>query len=215
MELGRITRAVALGATLALVLGAFIGPAEAAKKKKKKPKVSCPAFTPAEPETSADNGAEALEAPVAPVNDAHTAEAPLTIEFDHGAALWVPFTTRSVQEDTKFFNIQVFSKAPSTHVYIRQEWAPGPGTDDSDIDLYVYGADGAEVEHSGAFNPAPIGAVSQADLSDRARGGNGFESIPGMAAAQCDGYTIESRAFMTRGEAMTLKIWLGAPPAEG
>ena len=204
MTLGSKGRVVAVMAIASLLVGSMVaGPADAKKKKKKKKK-GCPAFAPVQPETASSNGADALEAEIVKITDAMTEEKPLVIEYEHGAAAWVPFTSQKVQEDAKYFNFQVVSKAKETGLYIRQEWpTPSP----SDMDLYLY-KDGAEVEHSGAYNLAPVPAPL-IDFSDRERGGMGFESIPGFPSAKCEGFTVESRAFDTTGEDMTLKVWLG------
>ena len=208
---GKTKRALATLAGASLVVGAFVaGPAEAAKKKKPKP-LKCAKYTPAEPQTASSNGAEALEAKTVKLTDKMTAEKPLTIEYAHGPAFWFPFVDPAdappLQQDTKYFNFQVYSKKP-VGIYVRAEWAtPSP----SDIDIYMYDKTGTEVEHSGAFNVAEVSAPL--DLTDRGRGGPGFESIPGAPVAKCAGYTIESRAFDTAGEDMTLKVWLGEPVA--
>jgi hypothetical protein len=207
---GKSKRALATLAGASLIVGAFVaGPAEAAKKKKPKP-LKCAKYTPAEPATASSNGAEAIEAEIVKLTDKMTAEKPLTIEYSHGPALWFPGliggvpTPDPAQEDTKWFNFQIYSKKP-VGIYVRAEWpTPSP----SDIDLYMYDKTGTEVEHSGAFNAAAVDL-----LSDRGRGGPGFESIPGAPVAKCAGYTLESRAFDTAGEDMTLKVWLGEPVA--
>lgn len=196
MRSHRIVRLLSLTAVFAVVAGGFAVPAQAAKKPK------CPAFTPAEPETASAEGAEALEAPIAKVTDKHTADAPLVVEYEHGPALWETATQTPIQEDTVFFNFQVVTKQPAVGLHVRQEWAsPSP----DDMDLYLYDATGAQVALSGAINAVP---VDQSSLGF-GYGGNGFEYIPGYGTASCSGYTAESRAFLTAGQAMTLKVWLG------
>jgi hypothetical protein len=205
---GRITRTFAVVAAASLIVGAFAaGPADAKKKKKKKKPVvaSCPAFTPGEVASGGSTGADAAAAPVVQVTDAHTAEAPLVIEYEHGPAFWETASHTPIQEDTKYFNVQVDSANPAPGLYARIDWAaPSP----SDIDFYQYDDSGAEVATSGAANAAPVDAVV-IDLSSGGNGGDGFESIPGYPASDCAGYTFESQAFTTPGEAMTISFWLG------
>ena len=195
MRSARALRALTVALCVALVAGAFVaGPAQAGKKKKK---FSCAPATAAAPtEGHSANAEEAAEAEVVNVTAAHTEEAPLVIEYEHGPAL-----SDAMIEDTLYFAFQVVSKTPGFGVYIRQEW---PGSM-SDMDLYMYDSGGAEVSYSGAYNPAPIPGVTDSG----GNGGQGYESIPGFPADPCSPYTLESKAYMTMGEPMTLKIWLG------
>lgn len=203
----RSIRTLAVLASAGLIVGAFAaGPADAAKKKKKKKKpAACATFTPPEVASGGTTGADAAAAEVVQVTPAHTAEAPLVIEFEHGAAFWDTATHSPVQEDTKYFALQLPPGIPETGLYTRIDWAsPSP----SDIDLYLYDDTGTEVEHSGALNVAPVPAPGL-DLSDRGNGGMGYESISGFPSPQCAGYVVESQAFATPGEAMTLTVYLG------
>lgn len=179
---------------LALVAGAFVAaPAQAGKKKK----FSCAPATAAVPtEGRSSNAEEAAEAEVLNVTAANTEEKPLVIEYEHGPAL-----ADAGAEDTLYFAFQVVSKKPGAGVYVRQEW---PGSM-SDVDLYMYDSSGTEVAYSGAFNPIPVPGVTDSG----GNGGQGYESIPGFPADPCSPYTLESKAYATMGEPMTLKIWLG------
>jgi hypothetical protein len=207
MKGGRITRTFAVVAAASMIVGAFaVGPADAKKKKKKPTVATCPAFVPVEVASGGTTGAEAPKAPVVQVTDANTAEAPLVIEYEHGPAFWDSASHTPVQEDTKYFNIQVSTTNPAPGLYAKIEW---PSPSPSDIDFYMYDG-GTEVAHSGAINIAPVDAVVL-DASDGANGGNGFESIPGYPAANCAGYTFESQAFVTPGESMKLSLWIGEP----
>ncbi len=177
----KLTRTIAVLASAALVAGAFFAvPAEAAKKKK----VKCSAFTPAV------EGSE--EAPVVKITPAATEEKPVEIKLEHGPALY-PVSTEDL-----YANIQVYG--PSGGLYIRSEFS-----DYHDIDLYLFDAAGEEVASSGAFNPAPVPGL----LDAGGNGGTNYESIPGFAATQCAGYTINSHAYATYGTEVTLKVWLG------
>ena len=171
---------------------------------KKKPK-GCPTFAPVEPNSPSGETAEALETPVVKVTDKATAEAPIVIEYEHGMALWNTATQEPIVEDTVFFNFQVESKKAAPGLYIFQEWAAHPP---SDMDLYLYDGLGEQVASSGSANAFPVHVPTQET------GAWGLESIPGFATSNCAGYTAESRAFTTAGEAMTLTVWLGEPSAE-
>lgn len=209
MNSRRIVRPLCVVATAALILGAFAAAPADAKKKKKKPPVpaGCPAFTPIEPNSPSGEKAEVLEQPVVKVTDEHTADKPLVIEYEHGAALW-SITQDPIQEDTVFFNIQVDSANPDTGLYVFQEWAKRPG---SDMDLYVWdGASGDEATHSGSSNLAPTPLPPTPVINHgQTTGAWGLESVSGFPVLDCAGFTVESRAFSTPGEAMTLSVWLG------
>lgn len=191
----RSVRTLAVLASAGLLVGAFaVGPADAAKKKKK---FSCAPATAAAPsEGHSSNADEAAEAPVVNVTAAASEEKPLVTEFEHGPAL-----SEAGAEDTKYFAYQVVSKTPGQGLYIKIEW---PGTE-SDIDLYMYDEGGTEVARSAAYNPLPIPGVTDAG----GNGGQGFESIPGFPADPCAPYTIESQAYATPGENMKISVWLG------
>jgi hypothetical protein len=199
----RSVRTFAVLAAVSMIVGAFaVGPAEAQKKKKKKPAPTCPAFTPPEVQSGGTTGAEAAKAEVVQLTTAHTAEAPLVIEFTHGPALWDAATHSPIQEDTKYFAVQLPHGLPESGVHAWLEWgSPSP----SDIDLYMYDEGGNAVANSGAFNTAPVPGV----LDASGNGGNGFESIPGFPAVGCNGFVFESQAFLTPGEDTTLTLWLG------
>jgi hypothetical protein len=210
----RRLRIISVLAALALVVGALVGGADMAaakkKKKKKKPKtLTCQTFVP---------GVEAAaEAEVLKVDDTHTEEAPLVIEYEHGpAGPSNPVNGSNLLNEELFFNIQSYSKSPTAGLYILQEFDI-----DSDLDLYLYNAAGEEIESSGAFNQAPVvtpavPVVGSIDLSDGGKGGMGYESISGFEVEQCAGYTIRSNAYLTPGTAVTMSIWLGevVPPEE-
>ena len=199
----RTIRTIAVLASASLVLGAFVaGPADA-KKRKKKP--SCPVATYAEPASPSVSRPEA-DAKVIKVTDAATAEAPIVIEYEHGPALWETATQAPIQEDTKWFNLQIDSAAPATGLYARLDWAV-PSV--SDMDLYLWdGVTGEQAAVSGATNAVPVNAPFVAET-----GAMGYESISGFAVGDCSNFLVESRAFLTAGEAMTLTLWLGDPAA--
>lgn len=203
----RTIRTLSVIASVAMILGAFTaGAAEAGKKKKKPPVPSCPVFEPIEPNSPSGQTAEVLETPVVTITDAHTAEAPLVIEYEHGAALW-SITQSPIQEDTVFFNFQIDSANPEVGLYVFQEWAKQPG---SDMDLYIWdGISGEEATHSGSSNVTPVPVSEGSEIHGQGTGGWGLESVSGFPVPDCGGYTVESRAFSTAGEDMTLTVWLG------
>lgn len=200
MRAKKTLRSLGVVATAALLMGALVAPAEAAKKKKKKPK-ACPAVAFVEPESPSASRTEVPGGDVVTVTNAHTAEVPLVFEYEHGAALWDTVNQEPIIEDTKWFNIQVDSTAPAANLFIRQEWAfPSP----SDMDLYLWDAPtGTQVNVSGAFNQTPVNLPFIAET-----GAMGYESISEQPVGDCTAYAIESRAFWTAGESMTLSVWL-------
>lgn len=191
----RTIKTVTMLASLSLLVGAYAAaPAEAAKKKR----FSCAPATATPPaEGHSSNAEEAAEAQVVNLTAAATEEKPLVIEYEHGPAF-----SEIGMEDTKYFAFQVVSKTLGAGVYVLQEW---PGRE-SDIDLYMSDESGAEVASSGAFNPIPVPPPGST-------GGPGYESISGYPAEPCSPYTIESKAYLTPGEEMTLKLWLGEAAA--
>ena len=200
----RSVRTFAVLASAGLIMGAFAaGPADAAKKKKKP--FACAPATPAAPASDHAGAAEAPTAPVTAITEAATEEKPVVVEYEHGSALYVFGTTQPIQEDNAYFNVQVVSKKPDQGLYILQEW----GTDVTDIDLYLYDNAGTQVAYSGAFNAAPENTPLSDFSGPNGTGGHGFESISGFPATPCNVHTIESVAYMTQGEPVTLKMWLG------
>lgn len=198
MTVNRTRKALTLLLAAGLVAGALVaGPAVAKKPKK------CPAFKPVEPRSPSGETAEVLEAQVVKVTDAATADKPIVMEYSHGPALWNG--REPIVEDTVFFNIQIQSAVAAPVLNVFQEWAARPG----DIDLHMYDVTGTEAASSASPNIYPT-PVPQPPYGS---GVWGLESIPGFATSTCLGYTIESRAYWTAGEDMTLTIWLGEPRA--
>lgn len=202
--MSKTIRTFAVVASAALLVGAFVvAPAEAKKRKKKPP--SCPAATFAEPASPSTSRPEA-GAKVIKVTDKATEEAPVVIEYEHAVALWETASQTPVQEDTLWFPVQIDSASPTKGLFVRLDWAI-PSV--SDMDLYLWdGMTGEQAAVSGATNAVPINAPFVAET-----GAMGYESISGFAVADCSNYLVESRAFMTAGEAMTLTLWLGDPAA--
>lgn len=201
MTVDRTRKALTLVVAAGLVSGALVaGPAVAKKPKK------CPAFKPVKPVSPSGETAEVLEAEVVKVTDAATADKPIVMEYSHGPALWNSATQEPIVEDTVFFNIQIQSKQAAPALNVFQQWAARPP---SDMDLFMYEG-GEQIAFSGSANALP---TPSSQVPYQGTGAWGLESIPGFATYNCAGYTIESRAFQTAGEDMTLTIWLAKPPA--
>ena len=198
--MSKLIRSIGVTAVVALIAGAIVSGTPAQAKKK------CGRFKPGTPITDSQNAADAKKAKVQKVTDKHTAKKPLTIKFTHGPAFW--FITdpvdadgqRAAVEDTKYFNVQINSKKKFVGLYVRQEWTPVPV---SDMDLYIYDKSGSQVGGSGDWNQV------QGTPINTGTGGPGYEQVSGMGVTRCAGYTLESRAFTTPGDNMTLKVWLG------
>lgn len=200
-------RSLATLMAVALVGAAFIAPAEAAKKKKKK---VCKPYVAGE----AYSEFETLK-----VTDAATEEAPLEYDItlaeslgdadltgDLGAEVGAPFTPSQ-----QFVNVQVDPKAKETGLYVLFEF-----DEHNDYDLFVRHADGSEAGSSHAFQPMlPTADAPNEDLDFSNQTGNGGEStsssekVVGLRTADCGGYTIEAANWLGFGGDFTLKIWLG------
>lgn len=158
----------------------------------------CAAFQPAQPDSPASQSAEALDAPVVVVGPSATEESPLTIDYSHGPAFWE--LGHRVQEDEVFFNLQV--KTPTRRgLHVRIDFANG---EVNEADLFLYNEQGQRVASSATFGlSGPVG------FSDPGNGGVGYDYIPGYRAANCGGFTVESRALWGPGGNATLSLWLG------
>ena len=199
----RWIRTASIVTAAGLVLGAVVlsGAAQAAR--------GCKPYKPTVPSTDSANADEVKDVKVVKVTDKFTQKKPLVFNYEHGPALWWPTDPTDAEgqaaivEDTKWFNIQVDSKKRFVGLYVRQEWSATPV---SDMDLYIYDKTGSQVASSGVYNQVPeaAGVLGSGD------GGHGYEQVLGMGASDCAGYTIESRAFTSPGEAMKLKVWLGS-----
>ena len=198
----KVFRSIGVVAAAAVISTALVGgsPAQAAKK--------CKKFKPASSFASDSHAtAEAPKAKVQKITDKYTQAKPLTIAYNHGPAFWFQADPQDptngqapAVEDTKWFNFQVDSKKKFAGLYIRQEWS---STSVSDMDLYLWDKNGQQAAVAGDLNQA------EGTPLDSGTGGMGYEEISGLGVSDCSGYTAESRAFTTAGEAMTLKVWLG------
>ncbi|MFN2526841.1 MAG: hypothetical protein ABR505_11360 [Actinomycetota bacterium] len=188
--------------TVALVGAALIAAPAGAR-------AACPKYKPQEPITDSENRAEATTAKVMQVTEKYTESKPLVIDYEHGPAFWFIQDPRDAEgqwgpiEDTKWFNIQLNTKARDIGVYIRQQWEPNSP---DDMDLYLYDKSGAQIGSSGEFNLTGDIAPNTLGSGD---GGPGYEQVLGLLGSRCMGITIESRAFTSPGRPMQLIIWLG------
>jgi hypothetical protein len=202
MRSHKTIRTFSVIASAALIVGAFTaGPADAKKKKKKPPvPAGCAAYTPTE---------WGKDLPVTMVTDAHTAEAPLTIEVP--TKMGVGSSHNGTPDDVEqtnpvshaFLNVQVDSAAATTGLYGTIEFTPT-----WDYDLYFRGADGAGLAYSAGF------AQGVPFLDGTGNGGHtgvGSENIEGLESADCTGYLVDIVSSLTPGEDVTLTLWLGEP----
>ena len=161
------------------------------KKKKPKPKVCAPYVAP-------ENAAE-LE--VAKVTDANTEEAPLEITLPTAEGLGMGRGDFGPLVSHAYQNIQVDSKAKSTGLYMRVEFA-----DYQDYDLYLDRADGTTAAQAAGFGDTEY--LQDADTSD-GHTEMGAEQVTGIATADCGGYTADIVGATTEGGDVTVKLWLG------
>lgn len=203
MKGSRYIRSASVLASAALILGAFVAPADAKKKKKPKtppPPPACAPYTP---------GEQGAEAPTLVVTDAATAEAPAVVDLTAEAGL--PSLTvqgQQVGEKTALYhNIQVDTANPTAGLYLKIEFS-----DRHDYDLNLNYADGATAASSGDSNPSPgHGAGSPEGAWE---GGTNYESVLGINTPDCAGYTAEIVSFLATGGAVKVSAWLGEVRAE-
>ena len=192
--------------TGSLMIGLIALPAaEAATKKKKKPKAPvCAPYVPG------DLGAEA-ETVV--VTDAHTAEAPLLVPitlapaFDEG----VIEITGAGETPRAYFHVQVDSAAASTGLYATFEFQTH-----RDYDFWAYFPDGTGAASAHGFQPL----IETNDLPDEADQSNTdsnhagestatSENLVGVITPDCGGYTLEAATYFGEGGDFEVKVWLG------
>lgn len=189
----KILRRVAVLASAALVLGAFVaGPADAKNKK-------CAKY--AAPDWAAD-------VETVTVTDSATEAKPLTYELTTGPGAGT--TSADYPEDGdgtlshSFQNILVDSKAKTARVFARAEFIEA-----FDYDLFLRLPSGPSVAYEADFNPftaagpTPVGGYSDGSA------GPGWSQIDGYTTADCSGYTVDVASSITPGGPVTLTIWLG------
>jgi hypothetical protein len=193
----RTVRGIAVMASLALVMGAFVaGPAEAAKKKKKKKPAACAAYQP---------GELGAGQPVKTITDAATKDKPVEIKLTTGPGLGFSSPEGPSGDDGHvehvYTNVQVDSKAPATAINARLEFNRA-----FEYDLFLRDAAGTALAYAAGYNPAPGTPL------DGAEGGHseaGAEVIDPFATNDCTGFTLDSASAITPGGEVVLKVWLG------
>ena len=211
MKVHRSIRTLSVVASAALILGAYVAPADAKKKKKPKPPPPPPPCAVYEP------GEAGAEAPTTIVTDAATAEAPIVVELEADMGLADDLGLGEVDNTTSVFqNVQVDSANPNAGLYVKIEF-----TDRHDYDLYLLNAAGETAANSGVFNPVPEGATlpPPATLGSGSpeggwAAGSGYESVTGINTPDCGGYTAQVKSYLTNGGAVTMSVWLGEVLAE-
>lgn len=141
----------------------------------------------------------AAGAPIAQLTDAANAQSPLTIQYEHSASV------QTAAQENLYFNVQIYSRRKHPGIYVRQEFDSA-----SDVDVALFNNGGQQVAQSTAFNLVPV-TVGPFNGSSDGSGSFGYESINGFRVGRCEQYTLESRAMLTTGTSVTLKIWLGPP----
>ena len=207
MKSGRILKSTAVVGAAALILGAFVaGPADAKKKKKKKPPVvACAPYTPYEP---------AAAAPIAVVTDAATQEAPVTVTLAtaEGLGTSTPETEDSPESFVShaWHNVQIDTAAADTALFVRLEFAGH-----QDYDLFLRNPDGSSDVYSAGGPPYHSAFGSGTGNGGHAEGSPtaASENIDGAVVTDCQGFSVDVVSATSAGGDVTLKYWLGAPPA--
>lgn len=196
MRSPRFIRTVAVVGMSALVLGAFVaGPADAKKKKKKKPAV-CATFTP---------GEKGTDKPTIKVTDANTETAPAL----QPVTLEPEVTEGIVSFSESVFNVQVDSAAKEAGLYILFEFQ-----DRQDYDMNVWHTDGSYAARSHGFQPI-LGTEPTIEEEAGNLGGHAGEStsssekIVGLRTSDCGGWTVSAENYLGQGGDFEIKLWLG------
>lgn len=193
----RTIRTMAVLASTALVLGAFLAmPADA--KKKKKPKKCAPYSSPD----------WATDAETTVLTDAATEEAPVEVEIATDPGLGFT-STDGPDGDTgetshKFHNVLVDTKAASANLFVRAEYPPV-----WDYDLFLRLPELVAVAYEADFNPATVNGPTGVGGMDGGHAEPGASQIDGYTSADCSGYTVDIASGISAGGAVTLKLWLG------
>ena len=181
-------RSMAVLASAALLVGAFVAaPAEA--KKKKKPK-ACPAYTTPD---------WAGEAETTIVTDAATADEPITLTIATGPGAGFSSSEPGGGEgepSSVYQNFVIDSASPTAAVTARLDSVPN-----WDYDLWWRYQDGTPAASAAGFWVVPGGEGGETGI--------GYEQVNAVPAADCQGFTAEIVSALTPGGDVTLKVWLG------
>ena len=209
MRSPRFTRTIAVVGMSALVLGAFAAtPADAKKKKKKKPAVCAP-YQP---------GEKGTDKPTITVTDAATEAAPLVqkVTLAESIADADLLGTGAVSPANDAFNLQVDSSAKEVGLYVLFEF---PTRRDDDLELWY--PDGSYAARSHDFNLIynPVDPTLHSNEGHAGESSDSYEKIVGVATPDCGGYTVETVNWLGEGGEFEIKMWLGdvqnAPLAPG
>ena len=198
--MSKTVRTLAVVASAALLVGAFVvAPAEAKKRKKKKPPV-CATYVSPEWATGA--------AETTKVTDAATAEAPVEVTITAGPGLGFtsPDGEASDEGETShvYQNVQVDTAAPAGgNLFVRAEF-----TEVFDYDLFLRLPDITAVAYEADFNPATVNGPTAVGGLEGASAEPGASQIDGFPSADCTNYTVDLASGVAAGEEVTLKFWL-------
>lgn len=184
-------RSLAVLASMALVLGAFVAaPAEA---KKKCGKYAAPEW--------------AGEAETTIVTDKATADAPIEVELETGPG--AGFTNPDYPGDETgsvahaFHNVVVDTNAKTANLFASIEYLPA-----FDYDFFLRLSAGPSVAYEADFNPLTVAGPSGIGTTDGATAEPGLSRIDGYPVPDCYGYTLDAASSIAGGGTVTLKIWL-------
>lgn len=182
---------------MGLVAGSLAMPADARKKRKKKPAV-CQAYVP---------GEKGAGKPNVVVTDTATEQQPVIqkVTLAESIADADLFGTGVVSAASDAFNVQVDTANPDAGLYVLFEF---PARRDYDLELWW--ADGSYAARSHDFNvlysPSPD-TYSNGGHAGEAT--DASEKIVGVRTPDCGGYTVETVNWLGEGGEMEVKVWLG------
>ena len=192
--MSKTLRSLAVLASAALVVGAFVAPADAKKKAKKCAPYASPSW--------------AVDAETTVLTDKATADAPVEVELT--TAPGVGFTSADdpsggTGDVTKVYhNVVVDSAAASAPLSVRVEYAPV-----WDYDLFLRIPAGPSLAYEADFNPATAAGPTPVGGMEGAHAEPGASQIDAYPSPDCAGYTIDVSSAITAGGAVTVKMWLG------
>jgi hypothetical protein len=182
--------AAALAVLVAVSMLSTSGVAQAAK--------GCPKYKPKPPASESGNAEAATKAKAHKVTDKATEKKPLVVEYHQDPGAWTVDGSTPIVDTSSFHNFQLVTKKKNPVLTVRAEFMYPTA---SDLDFYLFDAFGNQAGASASFSPYPP--------ANPDNGGEGFEQIPEIYARSCDGFTLESRPYLSpTGEDVTLKVWV-------